>query len=189
MQISFGQFIPVRVRYSAAERSGAKNFVQNSYRILSIDEAKKIEEISAVAAKNISNPRKKGENDNLEQQRRIFKANVDDYELSQNPKDGISSSEILPLTVGLRQYFVTGMRDVEFIKNNDIRSRFLPEVFEEELRDYIEKNRALSSKTIDIYASDKPEKSENREKYNIDMIDFCSTINYKPISGDIERCR
>ena len=187
MQISFGQFIPVNV-YCCAESKGRGNsVVREPY--AKVFDLRKIEDITDSFALKLS--RREGESiDELEeQQRRVFRANINDYALpptQRYPLPEGNTSAVVGLTLGSNRYLVTGVKDVAFVESN-LYKHVNSYMFENDVVNYINKNSALSGRTVDIFVSENKGAIEDKDRYNINLIDFRKFLTYRKIIGECEQ--
>ena len=185
MQISFGQFIPVNVNCCKETKAKANSVIREPYS--KVSDMKKIEEITDIFASKLSR-REDGKIDELEeQQRRVFRANIKDYYLpptNRYPLAAGTTSAVVGLTLGNKRYLVTGAKDVSYVQSN-LYKQVSPNLFENEVIGYINKNKSLSDRAIDVYVSEKSD--EQSDKYKVNFIDFTNSITDRIIAGECAR--
>ncbi|MBR6164197.1 hypothetical protein IKQ26_09985 [bacterium] len=187
MQISFGQFIPVNIKCCSETKGKGNSIIREPYQ--DVSDMKKIEDITDSFALKLS--RREGESiDELEeQQRRVFRANINDYALpptQRYPLPEGKTSAVVGLTLGSNRYLVTGIKDVAYVQSN-LYKHVNPYMFESDVVNYINKNSALSDRTVDIFVSENKEAIEDKDRYKVNMIDFRNFLTDRKITGECAR--
>lgn len=181
MQISFGQFIPVTVNTNKVLQGSRKTVQKTPYSVLGAKDSEQIEKITDQFAKQLSRREEGGIDELSEQQRRVFRANIADYQLppvKNVPQDPVKTSAVVGITLGKNRYLVTGAKDVSFVQSNLYR-QVNPYMFENDVIRYINNNHALSDKKAEIYVSEMPD-----DTYRVNLVDFKDAISSRPIVGE-----
>lgn len=182
MQISFGQFIPVNINCCTESKGRGNSVIREPYS--KVSDKKKIEDITDSFALKLSRRDSDTIDELEEQQRRVFRANINDYSLPPTPRYPLpegQTSAVVGLTLGNKRYLVTGAKDVAYVQSN-LYKQVNPYMFENDVVRYINKNNALSDRSIDIFVSENKEAQQG--KYKVNYIDFTNSLTDRKIVGE-----